>query len=99
MLTTTAACAASSDEEDFKASKVKIIAPEDFTEHAISENVIAGNAMSRRAIYMYGALLPRNERGGVNGGLGQTTSTGTATLIEPNEIIDQDRPEGDRSTA
>ncbi|POB65744.1 hypothetical protein CRN59_34945, partial [Vibrio vulnificus] len=64
------------DEEDVKAGKVEIIASHGFTEHAVSENVIAGNAMGRRAIYMYGALLPRNERGGVNGGLGQTTSTG-----------------------
>ena len=64
-----------------------MLAPDGFTEHAISENVIAGSAMSRRAICMDGALLPRNERGGVNGGLGQSTSTGTATLVEPNLII------------
>ena len=49
--------------------------------------MIAGNAMSRRAIYMFGALLPRNPRGGVNGGLGQTTSAGTVTLILPTETI------------
>jgi len=36
---------------------------------------------------MYGAMLPRNAQGGVNGGLGQTTSTGTATLILPTDII------------
>jgi len=75
------------DEADVRAGKVKIIAPEHFTEHAVSENVIAGNAMGRRAIYMYGALLPRNERGGVNGGLGQTTSTGNVTLIVPGDIV------------
>jgi alkyl sulfatase BDS1-like metallo-beta-lactamase superfamily hydrolase len=75
------------DEADVKAGKVKIIAPEHFMEHAISENVTAGNAMSRRAIYMYGALLPRNEKGGVNGGLGMTTSTGTAGVIEPTDIV------------
>jgi alkyl sulfatase BDS1-like metallo-beta-lactamase superfamily hydrolase len=45
------------------ADKVHIIAPEYFAEHAVSENVIAGNAMGRRAIYMYGALLPRNAKG------------------------------------
>ena len=49
--------------------------------------VIAGNAMGRRAIYMYGAMLPRNPSGGVNGGLGQTTSTGTATLMIPTDIV------------
>ena len=50
------------DEADVKSGKVPVLAPEEFTEHAISENVIAGNAMSRRAMYMYGAVLPRNER-------------------------------------
>ncbi|ELC9570879.1 MBL fold metallo-hydrolase [Vibrio vulnificus] len=77
------------DEEDVKAGKIEIIASHGFTEHAVSENVIAGNAMGRRAIYMYGALLPRNERGGVNGGLGQTTSTGLPTLIVPTRIIEK----------
>ena len=75
------------DEADVKAGKVKIFAPEGFLEHAASESVIAGNAMSRRAIYMYGALLPRNATGGVNGGLGQTTSTGTVTLLPPTDTI------------
>ncbi len=75
------------DEADVKAGKIAIIAPEHFTEHSISENVIAGNAMSRRAIYMYGALLPRNAQGSVNSGLGQTNSTGTAGLILPTQEI------------
>lgn len=75
------------DAVDVEAGKVKIIAPEEFMEHAISENVTAGNAMSRRAIYMYGALLPRGEKGGVNGGLGMTTSTGTAGVIPPTDIV------------
>jgi alkyl sulfatase BDS1-like metallo-beta-lactamase superfamily hydrolase len=72
---------------DVDADKVQILAPEGFTEHAISENVIAGNAMSRRAVYMFGALLPRNPQGGVTGGLGQTTSAGTVTLILPTDTI------------
>ena len=71
------------DEADVKSGKVQIIAPEGFTEHAVSENVIAGNAMGRRAVFMYGAVLPRNARGGVNGGLGMTTSSGSPTLILP----------------
>lgn len=72
---------------DVDSGKVKIIAPQAFVEDAVSENVIAGNAMSRRAVYMYGALLPRNAQGGVNGGLGQTVSTGLPTLIIPTDII------------
>lgn len=75
------------DEADVATGKVQIIAPEHFTEHAVSENVIAGNAMARRAVYMYGALLPRNAQGGINGGLGMTTSTGLPGLILPTREI------------
>ncbi|WP_374008062.1 alkyl/aryl-sulfatase [Leifsonia sp. LS-T14] len=38
---------------------------------------------------MYGAALPRGPRGGVGAGLGQTTSTGTVTLIAPTEHISE----------
>ncbi|HIE85700.1 MAG TPA: MBL fold metallo-hydrolase [Pseudomonadales bacterium] len=72
---------------DVDSGKVQILAPEHFTEHAVSENVIAGNVMGRRAIYMYGALLPRNARGSVNGGLGMTVSTGLAGLLLPTHEI------------
>jgi alkyl sulfatase BDS1-like metallo-beta-lactamase superfamily hydrolase len=75
------------DEKDVVSKKVRIIAPEGFLEHAISENVIAGNVMSRRAIYMYGALLPRNALGSVSSGLGQSNSMGTTTLIVPTDTI------------
>jgi alkyl sulfatase BDS1-like metallo-beta-lactamase superfamily hydrolase len=73
--------------DDIDAGKVKILAPENFAEHAVSENVIAGNAMGRRAIYMYGALLPRSAKGGLSGGLGMTTSTGLAGLILPTHEV------------
>jgi alkyl sulfatase BDS1-like metallo-beta-lactamase superfamily hydrolase len=74
-------------QEDVDAGKVQIIAPEGFVEHAISENVYAGTAMGRRAGYMYGAALSRSAQGGVGAGLGQTTSTGTVTLIDPTVTI------------
>ncbi|MGV0852584.1 MBL fold metallo-hydrolase [Mycolicibacterium phlei] len=74
-------------QEDVDAGRVKIIAPQAFVEDAVSENVIAGNAMGRRAVFMYGALLPRNPQGGVNGGLGMTVSTGLPTMIIPTDII------------
>lgn len=75
------------NEQDVKSGKVKILAPEGFLKDAVSENVYAGNAMSRRATYMYGALLPKNTQGQVDGGLGKTTSLGTVTLIPPTDII------------
>ena len=73
--------------EDAAAGKVRVIAPEGFMEEAVSENVLAGNAMSRRAQYMYGALLPRSASGQVDAGLGKSLSRGTITLIAPNELI------------
>ena len=75
------------DEKDVKDGKIKIVAPEGFTEAAVSENVYAGNAMSRRATYMYGNLLPPSPQGQVGAGLGTTTSTGTVTLILPTDLI------------
>lgn len=74
-------------QEQVDAGEVEIIAPENFLEHAVSEMVIAGNAMSRRAVLMYGAVLPRGAQGQVNAGLGQTNSTGTVTLIPPTRDI------------
>ncbi|MGW5003598.1 alkyl/aryl-sulfatase [Streptomyces hydrogenans] len=72
---------------DVDAGRVPVIAPEGFTEHAVAENVYAGTAMGRRAAYMYGAALARGPQGQVGAGLGQTTSTGTVTLIPPTLII------------
>ncbi len=74
-------------EKDVDDGKVQIYAPEHFTGEAISENVMAGNAMSRRATYMYGSLLPRGPRGQVTAGLGLATSNGRPTLIPPTKFI------------
>lgn len=74
-------------EADVAAGSVRIYAPEGFLEEAVSENVLAGNAMSRRALYMYGALLPKGPQGQVDSGLGKTTSVGTVGLIPPTDTI------------
>lgn len=74
-------------QEDVDAGRTPVIAPEDFTEHAVAENVYAGTAMGRRAAYMYGAALARGPQGAVGAGLGQTTSTGTVTLIPPTLTV------------
>ena len=75
------------DEADVKAGRVTIIAPAAFMEHAIAENVIAGNAMSRRAQYMYGYFLPPGARSMVDAGLGPGASRGRVTLIAPTDSI------------
>ncbi|MFE9045862.1 alkyl/aryl-sulfatase [Streptomyces sp. NPDC007818] len=66
---------------------VPILAPAGFLEHAVSENVYAGNAMTRRAAFMYGDRLPKSPEGQIGAGLGMTTSTGTITLIPPTVDI------------
>ncbi len=76
------------DDDDVQSGRVRVIAPEGFLEAAISENVIAGNVMTRRASYMYGALLPRNAKGHVDAGLGKGVPLfGSSGLIAPTEEI------------
>lgn len=76
-------------EDDLAAGRVKIIAPEGFLEESVSENVLLGNVMSRRASYMYGNLVGWDAQRGVGAGLGQLTSTGTVTLIPPTDIVSE----------
>ncbi|SFM02443.1 alkyl/aryl-sulfatase [Variovorax sp. OV329] len=75
------------DEADVRAGKVKVIAPEGFMDNAVAENVLAGNAMTRRATYQFGAGLDSNERQGVGSGLGKALSSGTIGLIPPTDTI------------
>lgn len=72
---------------DVAAGKVRVIAPEGFLEHAVSENIIAGPAMLRRARYQFGITLPTSGQGELTSGLGPRVSTGTASLIAPTEIV------------
>ena len=74
-------------EADVAAGKVKVIAPEGFMDHAIAENVMAGNAMTRRATYQFGAGLDANARQGIGSGLGKGLSNGTMGLIAPTDTI------------
>jgi alkyl sulfatase BDS1-like metallo-beta-lactamase superfamily hydrolase len=73
--------------EAVDAGEVRIVAPEGFTREAVSENVMAGTAMSRRASYMYGSLLPPGPTGVVGSGLGKTTSSGSLGLLDPTDLV------------
>jgi alkyl sulfatase BDS1-like metallo-beta-lactamase superfamily hydrolase len=70
-----------------KSGKVEILAPNGFMDEAVSENVLAGGAMGRRAQYMYGTNLPKNATGQVDTGLGKATARGTITLLAPTSSI------------
>ena len=75
--------------------EIPIYAPVGFLEESVSENLFAGNVMSRRATYMYGNLISKGETSQVDGGLGKTTSSGTVSVLEPTEIIDDESGSSD----
>ena len=67
---------------------IPVIAPQGFMEEATSENIIAGNAMSRRAMFMYGKNLPRDIWGHVGSGLGKSPAFGEFSILQPNQLVD-----------
>ncbi|HET6537607.1 MAG TPA: alkyl sulfatase dimerization domain-containing protein [Sphingopyxis sp.] len=67
--------------------KVRIIAPHGFSDEATSENVLAGPAMSRRAVYMFGSILKPSAKGQVDSGMGPRLPSGTIGYVEPTETI------------
>lgn len=73
--------------EQVKKDKIRIIAPHGFSEEATSENVLAGPAMGRRALYMFGAILAPGPTGQVDTGLGPKLSSGTIGYMEPTETV------------
>lgn len=75
------------------ANGVEVIAPAGFMEHAVSENVYAGNVMNRRLFFQYGVLLPRNPYGHVDQSIGKNISAGTTGLIEPTRYVSDDYEE------
>ena len=72
---------------DVTAGKVQIIAPEGFMEHAVSENLIAGPAMSRRANYQFGTRLTPGPAGQGGAGIGTGLPNGSISLIAPTQTI------------
>ena len=78
------------DEADIDSGKVPIIAPRGFMENAIAENVYAGNAMTRRASYQYGRVLPVSPFGQVDSAIGKATASGTLGLVAPTQVIEED---------
>ena len=75
------------DVADVRAGKIAVIAPEGFMEEAVSENILAGTAMTRRAQFQFGHTLERNPCCQIDSGLGKNAPRGTLTLIEPTLLI------------
>ena len=78
------------DETDVRSGKVPIVAPVDFMNFTVSENVYAGNAMNWRLFFQYGLLLPASPYGYAGQGLGQAISAGAIGLIAPTRYVEKD---------
>jgi alkyl sulfatase BDS1-like metallo-beta-lactamase superfamily hydrolase len=83
------------DDATLEDGKVPIIAPNLFMEHAVSENIIVGPAMLRRAQYQFGPLLAKGPRGQVDCGLGKSMAAGAVALLRPTDLI---KETGDKRT-
>ena len=74
-------------EKDLAEGRIRYVVPEGFVEEAASENVIAGNAMGRRAAYMFGNFLSKTPEGAIDSGLGKGVVVGNITMLPPTDII------------
>src|SRR5437764_1105421 len=75
------------DDAMLASGKLPIIAPNLFMEPAVSEKIIAGPAMLRRAMYQFGPLLAKGVRGQVDCGLGKSMAAGSVALLRPTDLI------------
>jgi alkyl sulfatase BDS1-like metallo-beta-lactamase superfamily hydrolase len=83
------------DDAALASGRVPIIAPNLFMEYAVSENIIAGPAMIRRAHYQFGPFLAKGTHGQVDCGLGKTNAVGGFALVRPTDLI---RETGEKRT-
>ena len=74
-------------QEDVDAGRIRIIAPDGFMKAVTDENVLAANAMSRRAAFQFGAELEAGPAGQVDSGIGKALSAGVIGLIAPGETV------------
>lgn len=82
-------------DQDIKDGEIKIVAPKGFIHEATSENVIAGTAMGRRAVYQFGRTLQPGKTGHVGSGLGKVPAHGSYGIAQPNTIVDHTPQEMD----
>lgn len=64
---------------------VRVYGSKNITKEIVDENVLAGNAMSRRVSYQYGATLGRHETGIVDAALAKGITVGEVTYVTPHK--------------
>ncbi|MGJ7921703.1 alkyl/aryl-sulfatase [Neobacillus sp. LXY-4] len=73
----------------------RIYAPMNFIHSVLQENGNAGVAMTRRGVYMYGTVLPRDEKGQIDDGIGKSVSIGNVTFTNNIYEINAEHVEQD----
>ncbi len=74
-------------QDQIASGKTAVLAPDGFLEHAVSENIYAGNAMGRRAMYQYGTLLKPGMKSSLGIGIGLGQATGMTGLLAPTYVV------------
>ncbi|MEY4238027.1 MAG: hypothetical protein RL339_628 [Pseudomonadota bacterium] len=77
------------DPRDVAAGRVQVIAPKGFVEEVVSEWMLAGTAMGRRAFYQFGYFLPRGPQGHAGMGMGTAIAAGKQGFIPPTLEIER----------
>jgi alkyl sulfatase BDS1-like metallo-beta-lactamase superfamily hydrolase len=75
------------EEADVAARKIRIFAPDHFTEESASENVMAAPATGRRGVFQFGIGLKPGPQGQMGSGLSTSIAAGHITLIAPTDFI------------
>ncbi|MBB1594625.1 alkyl/aryl-sulfatase [Achromobacter sp. UMC46] len=73
--------------EDVAAGRVSVIAPTGFMDEVVSEMVMAGVPMRRRAAFQFGPSLMPGPMSQVDSGLGKNAGQGTYSMIPPTMLI------------
>ncbi|MDN3016945.1 alkyl sulfatase dimerization domain-containing protein [Paenibacillus sp. BSR1-1] len=73
---------------------IPVVAPDGFMDEAVSENVLLGNIMARRAQYQFAQVIPIGAAGSVSQGIGpaipESASIGSSGILKPTIVIKQD---------
>ncbi|MCD8085020.1 MAG: MBL fold metallo-hydrolase [Clostridiales bacterium] len=77
-------------EDQIASGKTAIIVPDGFEEAVMEENVFAGSAMRRRAIYQYGSLLETSVQGKLSVGIGIGLPSGTGSYYSPTFVVTEE---------
>jgi len=76
--------------EALTSGEIPILVPKGYLNAVISESILMGPIMGKRASYQYGNVLQDGPKGFVSSGLGIKLATGTSDVAYPTRVISKD---------